>query len=576
MFEEYVRQLESVEDHSVRSKMITTWAEQLRINKKLLYRKLAEAGWQSGRRRRRDAGHTGVPEESLEKLAAVMVAGVRQNGNFTAFIPTARQVLESDGVNFNGATNEHLARLLRQKSMDLATQGRRKRSHVKMRSPHPNHAHLVDPSLCLLYYLPDKTQHMKRLDKSRQRIIEDSEAYKNKPFMEKKGDLKVWRYVLTDHATGSIAVRYYQQPGESMTALWDFLMYAWRPKGDPLYAFHGVPEWLIWDAGSANTSKPIARALEGLEVQTNAHMPHHPWVKGSVEEANRLVEMLFESRLRFQPVDSVEELNAAAQRWASLYNADRLAYYDARLERGGVKFARLDAWMKIAPEELRELPEEAEELLSYQPETRKVAGDLTVTCVHPRLKRRAFYRVGGVPGIRVGEMIEIQPLLMDGNGAVRVRHDWEGQTVTETVYPVEMDEFGQPLDAPVWGESYKSNPETYVDLIHKKLDEITGPGKIPMEHWNDGAGLRAIDALQDKGGSMIPFPRTGAVIDPSKESARPPMGHVEAAKYVMARMGHGWDPAYFAEIKQRFPDGVSERELEALLEELEGGEACAR
>lgn len=575
MLEEYVRLLDGVEDPAKRSRMIKTWAGQLRMDTKQLYRKLKAAGWQSGRRRRRDAGDTEVPSDSLEILAAAMNAAVRQNGKATLYIPTARQILEANGVSFNGASNEHLARLLRARGMDLGTQSKSETAHINMRSLHPNHVHLVDPSLCLLYYLPDKTQGMKRLPKQRQRIIEDSEAYKNKPFMEKKGELKVWRYVLTDHRTGSISVRYYQQPGESMTALWDFLMYAWSPKDEPLYAFHGVPEWLIWDAGSANTSKPIQNALEGLQVKTHVHLPGKPRVKGSVENANNLVETLFESRLRFQPVESVEELNEAAERWAALYNANRIKGVDTRLERRGVKFARLEAWLAIRPEELRELPEEAKELLAYQPETRKVAGDLTITFVHPRIKRRAVYRVGGVPGVRVGATVEVQALLMDDGGALRIRHDWEGQTVTETVYPVEMDELGQPLDAPVWGENYKRNPETYVDLIHKKLDNLTGPGAVPMEGFNDGQGLRAVDAIADEGGAMLPFPRRGEVIDTRREPVVT-LNHVEAAKYVMARMGHGWDPAYFAEIKQRFPDGVSERELEALLEELEGGEACAR
>lgn len=572
MLENYVQLLNKTEEASERSRIIKELSGMLRMDRKQLYRKLRAHGWDSGRDRRRDAGEVRVPPESLELLSAHMLQAVRENGKKTMYIPVARQILESQGVDFGDVSNEHLARLLKERSLDLSSQTGGMTSHIRMRSLHPNHVHLVDPSVCLVYYLPDGSQGLRRL--GRQRIIEDSEAYKNKPFLQGKEELKVWRYVLTDHLTNSVVVRYYQQPGESMVALWDFLMYAWSPKEDPLYAFHGVPRWMVWDSGSANVSKPIANALEALGVRTHAHMPKAPRVKGSVEKMNDIVETSFESRLRLQPVNSVDELNEAAQRWCALYNADRIEGYNSTLERFGVRLNRLDAWLSIRPEELRELPEEAKELLAYQPVERKVAGDLTVSIVHPRLKRRALYRVGGMPGVRVGMKVLVQPLLMDTSGAAKVKSQWEGEMVEHTVLPVEFDEFGLPVDAPVWGENYKSNADTYIEMLNKELKNLTGPGKIPFEDMNDGAGSLALDAIRDQGGKVKVFPRKGTVIDPRAEPLRI-LNHVEAAKYLKARSGDG-ERNWYRLAVQLWPGGVSEKELDEYLTELEGGQACAR
>jgi hypothetical protein len=76
--------------------------------------------------------------------------------------------------------------------------------------------HEVDPSLCLVYY-----------DRGQQHIIRDDELYKNK--LSKLAELKnkVWRYVLTDHTSGTIIPFYISAKGESQKNLFEFLMFAW-------------------------------------------------------------------------------------------------------------------------------------------------------------------------------------------------------------------------------------------------------------------------------------------------------------------------------------------------------------
>ncbi|MEQ0902912.1 integrase, partial [Pseudomonas aeruginosa] len=127
-----------------------------------------------------------------------------------------------------------------------------------LRAPHPNYLHEVDPSLCLLYYL-----------KGRQHIMREREFYKNKLENFAKVKLKVWRYVLYDRASGALVTWYCESAGESQHALFEFLMYAWGKQEGRL--IHGVPKFLLWDKGSANTSNAIKNLLDHLEVEPLEH-----------------------------------------------------------------------------------------------------------------------------------------------------------------------------------------------------------------------------------------------------------------------------------------------------------------
>lgn len=117
---------------------------------------------------------------------------------------------------------------------------------------------------------------------------------------------KCLRYVLTDHYSGSICVRYYSGYGEAAEYMYDFLLYAWGKKDRINYSFHGVPELLLWDKGSANTSKAVTNALKSLGVKTITHKAGSSRVKGQVENANNIVETHFECFLRFEGVKTIE------------------------------------------------------------------------------------------------------------------------------------------------------------------------------------------------------------------------------------------------------------------------------
>ena len=503
--EEFVRAIQAELQqarHGEKAAIVLKYSKILGVSDKTLYRRLQEASC-SARKTRSDKGASCMDGKTLKVMSAMMFNSVRGNGKQTMDIPTAKQIMTSQGYDVP-VSDSRLSVLLKENSLDVRTL-KQDAPCIRMRSLHPNHVHEVDPSLCLLYYAPDGTQHM----------IRDEEAYKNKPFMEGKEKLKLWRYVLVDHTSGTIIHRYYQVAGENQLTLWEFLLYAWGKKAN--MSFHGLPEILIWDKGSANTSHAIANACRSLRVKTIPHSTENPRAKGSVENANNLVEKLFESRLKLQPVGSVEELNEYAEQWDMLYNANLLRGYDSRLTRGSFRSARTDIWLTIKPEQLVELPDDAETLLVRNSEKRIVKGDLSFSFSHPRLKASALYSVATLPGVRPKMELDVQPVMVSTDGSVIVSYRFGEETVEEELLPVAIDEAGFRMDAPVFGIEFKRNADTAVDRQRKQLEDLIGDERKPfiaLDPAGDG-GIRALDAVRSDDGTAVftPARRGGQVRD---------------------------------------------------------------
>lgn len=527
-----------------KGELVEKYSKILGVSVKTLYRMLAEAS-PTGRAKRCDAGESSLDESTLKLIAAMMLNSVRGNGKQTMDIPTARQILLAQGVEIP-VCDSRIAVLLKEKGYDI--QGMKAAEPcIRMRSLHPNHVHQVDPSLCLLYYSPDGKQH----------LIRDEEAYKNKPFMQGKEKMKLWRYVMVDHYSGTICHRYYQTEGENMLTLWEFLQYGWGIKENERAVFHGLPEILVCDKGSANTSGAIANALRSLRVQLIPHTVGNARAKGSVEDANNLIEKLFESRLKLQPVSSVEELNEYAEQWDALINANLLEGYDSRLTRA--KMARTDLWLKIRPEELVELPEGAASLLMRNAEDRKVDSSLTVSC------RNRLYSVAGMVGIRPAMTVKVQPILVSPDNKILVSYMYDGELIEDERLPLEMDEAGFRMDAPVFGVEFKRNADTVQDKARKELKALIGDDGVPFIETTEGRGIRALDAITPSDDSLV-LPRVGR---PLKVAPRPARRYslVEASRFIRDRLGR-FDVDIRQMIIDRFPDGPTDEELETICSEL--------
>ncbi len=466
--EHWAEQLDNA-GHGEKGRILKQACETLGLSKDALYRRLKQLGWTSGKCKRSDAGKTTMSEATIDTAIALLNLGMRDNGKRIMDVTLARSILVANG--FDCVSHSQLCRILAKRNasvndLDRAT------PHMNLRSLGPNHVHQTDPSYCLLYYPPGRKGKI-------QRYANDAEFYANKPEnLEKIKHIKVWRYVLVDHATGYLRFKYYEAAGENQGNLFDFLMWCWR-KQDNL-PFHGVPEILLWDKGSANTSAAIKNVLKALDVKNIPHEAGNPRAKGAVEKANDMVEKQFETRLLIEPVDSVDALNEAAMAWQDAFNANKIPGMSTLHSR--TKQSRLDAWKTIYSAEhrhrLRELPDEhiCRTLLTKDGETRKVRGDLTITFVHPVAGKSLTYDLAELEHIKNGMHVEANPLVVNDSLALLVGvTNPDDEVIYHQVEPLELDEFGFRADAPVIGDDINSHKDTATQTAVKAADQLAYP-----------------------------------------------------------------------------------------------------
>jgi len=560
MYEEWVTRMNRAATAAERNATVEEMRKRFGVSSAKAYKMLKEGGWESGRKRRHDAGTTSLNEESLKIIAGMCQESMRKNKMKGLPVNVARAIAIENGIPVT-VGNSQLRSLLRQYNISI-TDAMTPTPYQRMRSEYPNQVHCTDPSVSRLYYSPGGTQ----------KIIRDDEEYKNKSFLKDK--LKCYRYVLTDHYSASVCVRYYAAMGETAENMYDFLLYAWGQKNLDSYLFHGLPEQLIWDKGSANIAKAVTNALAALRVKTNPHMAGNPRAKGQVEEANRLVERSFESRLRFEPVHSIEELNEAVERWCAAYNANLINEEDCRLRRNNnVVGIRLHLWQRIKAEQLRELPDSeiCRQIYSSGIQSRKVAGDLAISITHPKTKRSMRYSLSHLPGILVGQEVNVQPVLVAPEPLVLVSYELDGELKSFECKPIAYDEAGFDLDAPVFGKEYKRLPDTIREQNAKELAELTA-GTIPFASITNGQGLKAHSYIN----ASSPFikPRTGEQIAVAQagqvEVHDILLSHFEALRRVSARLGYS--PEGFIEwARKEYPDGVPSSRIDDIAHEWEAG-----
>jgi len=545
---------------------------------KKAYKVLKECGWESGRKKRKDAGTTSVDQQTLLTLAAMSRNGFRKNGKETMPINVAASVAVMNGMD-PGVSNSRIRQLLRENEL-TARSLKTASPHTHMRSLYPNHVHLVDPSLSLLYFTPNK-----------QHLLRDDEVYKNKPFLEGKENLKCWRYVLTDHYSASVCVRYYESSGENPKNLYDFLLYAWGQKQNPAYMFHGLPELLLWDRGSANSARAVTNALKALRVKTEAHAVGKPRAKGQVENANNLVETHFECLLKLEEVRSLDELNEAAERWCAAYNANEIPALDTRLRRSGRLIGiRTMLWQRITESQLRELPdaEICRQIFTTGIQTRKVAGDLTIRFVHPKIKRALVYSLADLPGIVSGMDVAVQPVLVDDELVVIVRYKHNNEEVSFEAKPIELDEAGFDIEAAVIGEEYKAHKDTRREKNIKTLVKISGEGEkgvTPFAAVTDGQGFKAHSLIHPAANPFV-RQRTGESIEVA-EAEQPPhdagvsqtavtvhtheilISATEMAKRIKPELGYVPE-GFIEQLQEAYPEGTPANLLGDLVQKYKG------
>ena len=530
--------------HGERSSLVADVARLLRCSAQEVYRRLRTVGWSSGRKRRADRGGGRVTEDVAQAVAHLVHQATRANGKRTMPMTVARDILRDNGIEGADVSTATLSRAMRRYGChpSMLEQGS---PSIHMRSLHPNHVWQIDPSVCVLFYLP----------KGGLAVMDEAKFYKNKPHNVQKIEReRVWRYVITDHYSGAIYVKYVQAPGESAQSLVDVFLEAIGPRGahDPL---HGVPNILLMDAGSANTSHLFLNLLDRLGVDHRVHMPGNARAKGSVEVGNNIVETQFEGRLAFMNVRSLEELTAAAEAWRQHYNAHAI--------HGRTSRTRNDVWLTITEAQLRLAPalDLCRELVTTQPVMAKIRPDLSISHAVKGFGRNV-YDLRTIPGVVPAAQVEVvvNPYRAP---AVDVTLVGDLDETIWTVEPVRLDEAGFWESAAVIGQEHKALPETRAD---KHVKQITAAAGDDPSHKLAPLG---VDVMADVMAAPEYMPRRGRDLglDASRREIKP-LTVAEAAMQLKRRLGDGWTPDTYQWLSQRYAAGVPPTELDAIYERL--------
>lgn len=560
--------------HGGKEPIYTAACQELGISRATLHRALAEVAIRVERKQRRDAGEVSLPRGEATLISAYLMESHRKNTKRLASIEQAVDVLRANGAvraeRVHPVTGEIVSLSTSAISRGLRAYGLhpdqllQPSPAVHLRSLHPNHVWQIDASLCVLYYLRSNKPSEQGLQ-----VMDAKKFYKNKPANLKSiENERVWSYEVTDHASGAIFV-HYVLGAESGTNLVESFVEAIQQKPeDPV---HGVPFILMMDMGSANTSGLFKNLARRLQVKLLPHAPENARATGQVEKARDTIERSFESGLKFRAIHSLDELNALARQWAKWFNGSKV-----HSRHGMTRYA---AWMTITPEQLRIAPsrEVCRALLTCAPEDRKVDTFLQVEF------QGSHYDVRGVPGVMVGEKLQVAINPYQPGCATIVDTDADGNEALHTVPRVERDELGFARGGNVIGEQYGRHANTVADTNRAEVEQIAM--QAPTLEAARQARKRkelpfggAIDPYKPITDTPAPayLPRKGIqlpiatrVSTPAIEA--PVLTHFEAARE-LRRRGAEMNPERNALVATWYPAGVPEDDIEALQARLERAE----
>jgi hypothetical protein len=336
---------------------------------------------------------------------------------------------------------------------------------------------------------------------------------------------------------------------------------------------HGVPWMLVWDAGSANQSHGIRNLLTALGVRHWAHTPGNPRAKGQIEGTHNIIERKFEGRLTFTRIDSIEQLNGHLDTWLRSFNGVEIHRRH--------QHARDALWQTIRAEQLRLCPDAqtCSVLMHSKPEPRTVVGNLTIS-YKPRNFERATYSVAHVPGVRVGERVEVVLNPYRAPCIFVVGQAEDGSTRYFECEPIATDAAGFFSEAPVYGERFAAQADTDVDIARKCANERAFGERDTL----DATAAKAKGAIAFDG-AIDPFAdlrekaektpaymqRRGTEIhlaNPAHVELKP-LDLVEALFELRARFGRSLEQAEREAVQAWFPDGVQPEELDGLVARIE-------
>ncbi|WP_416739257.1 integrase [Pseudomonas sp. NFX71] len=550
--------------HGERTAVYAAGAAELGVSVQTLLRQLKAVRVAKPRKRRSDAGCSALPIEEARLISAVLLESIRGNNKQLSTIERAVERLRSNHLIVAGRVDEDTGafRPLTHGAISRALRGYKLHPEqllhdapaVSLASKHPNHVWQVDASISTQFYLADNGAQ----------VMDKAEFYDGKPGNLKRIERqRLWRYVITDHASGSLYVEYVLG-AESAEHLCGVLINAMQKRGesDP---FHGVPWVLMTDPGAAMTSGLFRNLCRVLSIDLIINQAGNARAKGQVEQAHNIVEREFESALKFQAAECLEQINEWAGKWMRFFNATSI-HSRTRRTRYGV-------WQLIKPEELRLAPsvEVCRELAVNTPEPRKVSNLLRVSF------RGAQFDVSSVPGVMVGEKLLItRNCWRDKDSAIAVLVGDDGREHYHVIERIGMDAFGFAETSATIGEQYKRHADTPAQVSRKVLEQLatgtTNEADARAARKAKAAPFGGlIDPHKPVNDTVLPtyLPRRGRTLNvntPTVEFA--PLSLVEAAKQLRPRLGDFWSGETFGWLQRRYPQGVPQDELDAIEAEL--------
>lgn len=536
----------------------------LGVSLSTLQRQLRSVRVTKPRKRREDAGSSGMPIEEARLISALLLESIRANNKQLSTIMRAVERLRSNGLIKAGRVDEvtgvfhpmsrsSICRALHAYKLH-PSQLLQDAPAVSLASLHPNHVWQVDASISTQFYLADDGAQ----------VMHKAEFYDGKPANLKRIERqRLWRYVVTDHTSGTLYVEYVLG-AESAENLCSVLINAMQKRGatDP---FHGVPWIVMTDPGAAMTSGIFRNLCRVLSIDLVINRVGNARAKGQVEQAHNLVEREFESALKFQPAKTLEQINTWASRWMQFFNSTSI-HTRTRRSRYGV-------WQLITPEQLRLAPsvEVCRELAVCTPERRKVSNLLRVSF------RGASFDVSSVPDVMVGETLLItRNCWRDKDSAIAVLVGVDGREHFHVIERIGVDAFGFADSSAVIGQQFKRHADTPAQVSRKVLEQLATETSCEA----DAQAARKAKAVPFGGridphkyvsDTVLPayLPRRGSTLHvdaPTVEVV--PLSVVEAAKRLRPKLGQLWSPQSYGWLLERFPEGVPEDELEAVEAEL--------
>lgn len=543
--------------HGTKTPFYDHWAQQLSMSRQTLLRKLKGVSMSKTRKRRSDAGTSALELHEAQRISAVMMEMIRKNDKRNGSVKEVVKMLRAAGAitagNIDAETGEFIAlsdgaitRALRNFSLH-PDQLLQPTPAVALRSLHPNHCWQVDASISAQFYM----------DVDGSQAIDPAQYYDGKPQNLKKIERKrLWRYVITDHTSGTLYVEYVlgAETAENLINVFINAMQK-RHEHDP---FHGVPFIMMTDPGAAMTSARFRNLCRGLGVDLIINQVGNARAKGQVEQAHNLVERLFESRLSIQKANSLEEINELAWRW--------MRYFNATAVHSRTQMTRFANWMRILPDQLRLAPnvEACREYAISNPETRVVDNYLRVSF------NGQLFDVSSVPDIGVGqELLVVRNAYRDSDTAQIVLRDENGREVFHVVERIEKDANNFAVNGAVIGGEYKAKATTTGEKKRQELEQLATNTTNQADAATARKAKRQVfadlnihaDVEQFKPTEYIP--KRGTELDTQAITViTKPLSHVEAAKLLRERMGNAWQGTeHFNWLKTTYPDGVASEAL---------------